>query len=442
MSQVLEQATAARKEENWSLLNQYLQQLPLDKKAKQTNAAIEDLNEFDLEQVLNLALDVLESGDFQERWEVAKIFPSLAETLLSQGDLQKVLAPLIEILQDEEAELEVRWFAGRILGGFNHPTAIAALVDLLKTAEDEELAAMSAAALSSLGESALQALSSLLVEPETRLLATTSLSQIRHPGIIEPLLGVVDDPQVLVRSTAIEALGSFHDPRITPVLFKALNDHTAAVRKQAVIGLGLRGHLREELDLLNRLKPLLYDFNGEVCRQAAIALSRLGTDQSADALFNVLKSPATPVPLRIDFIRALGWVGTAKALDYLQLSLGDTSTECVTEIVRVLGNLDKPSLKAKAAQILGDFLNWEFAQKVAIVKQSVAQALGQLGEISAIDGLVGLLADQSASVRLHAIAALKNFPSAYHKLKQLATDENLTAELKEGIAIALGEWKE
>ena len=126
MTQVLEQATAARKEGNWSLLNQYLQQLPLAKKAKQTDAAWQDLNQSDLETVVNLALDVLESGDFQERWEVAKVFPSLAEILLSQGDIQKVLAPLIEILQDEEAELEVRWFTGRILGGFNHPTAIAA----------------------------------------------------------------------------------------------------------------------------------------------------------------------------------------------------------------------------------------------------------------------------------------------------------------------------
>lgn len=441
MSQVLEQATAAKKQGNWSLLNQYLQQLPLSKGAKQTDSAWQDFNQSNLEKVLNLALDVLESGDFQERWEVAKIFPSLADIFLSQGDIQKVLVPLIEILQDEEAELEVRWFAGRILGGFNHPTAIAALVDLLKTAEDQELAAMSAAALSSLGESALQALSSLLAEPQTRLLATTSLSQIRHPGIIDPLLSVINDPQVLVRSTAIEALSSFHDPRIIPVLVKALNDHAAVVRKEAVIGLGLRGDLREELDLLNHLKPLLYDFNREVCRQAAIALSRLGTDQAADALFNVLKSPATPVPLRIDFIRALAWVGTSKALDYLQLSLGDISTECVTEIVRVLGSLDKPSLKSKATQILVDFLNWNTPQKVDIVKQSVAQALGQLGDVSAIDGLIGLLADQSAIVRFHAIAALKNFPSAHHKLEQLASDEELEAEFKEGIAIALAEWK-
>jgi HEAT repeat protein len=429
MSKVLEQATAARKEGNWSQLNQYLQQLPLGKKRKKTDTAWEEFNQSELEQILNLALDVLEAGDFQERWEVAKIFPNLAEILLSQGEVNKLLKPLIEILQNEEADLELRWFAGRILGDLNHPTAIAALVDLLKTSEDEELVAMAAAALSSLGESAVKALSSLLLEPQTRLLATTSLSQIRHPGIIDPLLTVVDDPQVLVRSRAIEALSSFHDSRITPILFKALHDHAAAVRKEAVIALGVRRDLREKFDLLNHLKPLLYDFNREVCRQAAIALGRLGTDQAADALFNVLQSKATPVPLRIDFIRALGWVETAKALDYLQLSLADTSVECVTEIVRLLGSLNQASLKAKATQILVDFLNEDNTQKADIVKQSVAQSLGQLGEISAIDGLVGLLADNSVSVRLHALAALKNFPNADHKLEQLANNENLGVEM-------------
>jgi HEAT repeat protein len=158
---------------------------------------------------------------------------------------------------------------------------------------------MAATALSSLGDSAIEALASLLSEPDSRLLATTALSQIRRPEIITPLLGVVDDPQVAVRSMAIEALSSFHDSRIPPVLLKALKDHAAVVRKEAVIGLGLRSDLREELDLLNQLKPLLYDFNPDVCQQAAIALGRMGTDEAADALFKVLQSPATPAPFKL-----------------------------------------------------------------------------------------------------------------------------------------------
>ncbi len=433
MSNVLEQATVAAQQGNWSLLNQHLQHLPLGKNA--TDAATESapLNDTDLEQVLNLALDVLEAGDFQERWDVAKLFPKLGAI---------AIAPLIEILQDDEAELELRWFAGRILGEFNHPTVITTLVDLLKTAEDEELSTMAAAALASLGDSAVEALTGLLADPESRLLATTSLSQIRRSEIIAPLLSVVNDPQVSVRSTAIEALSSFHDPRVPPVLLNALDDPAATVRKEAVIGLSLRSDLGEELDLLNRLKPLLYDFNREVCQQAAIALGRLGTDEAADALFEVIKSPATPVPLTYDFIRALGWVGTAKSLDYLQQALAHVSVECVVEIVRVLGRLEKPALKTKAAQILIDFLNSEHpARQVATVKQAVAQAWGELGEVAAIDGLIGLLADPVDSVRLHAIAALKNFPSVHQQLIAIAADENLTPSLKEGIAIALAEWK-
>ncbi len=433
MSTVLEKATTAAQQGNWSLLNQYLQQLPLGKNATDADAESAPLNDSDLEQVLNLALDVLDAGDFQERWEVAKVFPKLGAI---------AIAPLIELLEDDEADLEMRWFAGRILGEFNHPTVITSLVHLLKTSEDEDLTAMAAAALSSLGNSAVDALASLLADPESRLLATQSLSQIRRPEIIAPLLSVVHDPEASVRSTAIEALSSFHDPRIPPVLLDALDDHAAAVRKEAVIGLGLRSDLWEELDLLNRLKLLLYDFNREVCQQAAIALGRSGTDEAADALFDVIKSPATPVPLQIDFVRALGWVKTPKTLDYLQQTITEASVECALEIVRVLGRIEEPVLKTRATQILIDFLNSEYpAAKTAIIKQALAQAWGELGEIGAIDALVGLLAEPTDSVRLHAIAALKNFPTTHQQLEQLAADENLTPALKQGVAIALAEWK-
>lgn len=432
MSNVLERANGAAQQGNWSLLNQCLQQLPLGKKATDTDADSALLSYTDLEQVLNLALDVLYAGDFQERWDVAKVFPKLGTIAID---------PLIEILEDEEADLELRWFAARILGEFNHPTVIATLIDLLKTAEDEDLAAMAATALSNLGNAAVDALSSLLAEPQTRLLATKSLSQIRRPEIIEPLLGVVHDSDIAVRATAIEALSSFHDSRIPPVLLNALDDCAAVVRKEAAIGLGLRFDLQDELDLLNRLKPLLYDFNIEVCRQVAIALGRFGIDEAADALFDVLKSPATPVPLQIDLVHALGWVGTAKALDYLQQGLAQISLESALEIIRVLGRFEKPALRRKATQILLDFLKSEQSTATeATVKQAVAQALGQLGEAEAIDELVGLLADPTDSVRLHAIAALKNFPTTYYQLECLATDEQLVPALKEGVAIALAEW--
>lgn len=433
MSKVIEQATAAAQQGNWSLLNQCLQQLPLGKNATDTDVESAPLNDTDLEQVLNLALDTLHAGDFRERWDIAKVFAKLGE---------RAIAPLIEILEDDEAELELRWFTARILGNFNHPTAITTLVNLLQTAEEEDLAAMAATALSSLGHSAVDALADLLADPQTRLLATTALSQIRRTEIIEPLLNIVGDPDVAIRATAIEALSSFHDPRIPPVLLEALDDNAAEVRKEAVTGLGLRPDLWGELDLLNRLKPLLYDFNRDVCQQAAIALGRSGRDEAADALFEVLISPATPVPLQIDFIRALGWVGTAKALDYLQQALPGVSVEGVHEIVRILGRTEQPVLKTKVAQILLDFFHSQHpTTTLAPIKQALAQAWGHLGEMSAMVTLMELLADSEESVRWHAIAALKNFPTAQQQLEQLVTDDNLTPALKEGVAIALAEWQ-
>ncbi|MEO8890890.1 MAG: HEAT repeat domain-containing protein [Coleofasciculaceae cyanobacterium] len=435
MLNVVEQANTAAQQLNWSLVIQCLQTLPLGIRDRQnpTNQDTElvTLSDRDLAQVSNLALDVLKAGDFQERWEIAKIIPKLGE---------RAITPLIEILQDEEADLELRWFVIRILGGFADPIIITTLLDFLKTSEDAELSTMAAATLSSVGEQAIEALSSLLLVPESRFLATKALAQIRHPQTITPLLSVVNDADAAVRAMAIEALSSFHDPRIPAILIEALQDLTATVRKEAVIGLGLRA-LGQELDLINRLKPLLYDFNEDVCQQAGIALGRLGTEAAVQALFEVLQSAATPLRLQLDLIRVLGWVETTTSLDCLQQALKISTVDTALEIVRVLGRITQSNLKTKAAQILIELLNSQQpAVQSNLVKQAIAQSWGELGEVVAVEALLGLLADPAMSVRLHAIAALKNFPNSYQQLEQLATQEQLTPALKAGIAIALGEW--
>lgn len=438
MLNVLEQATDAVQQKNWSLVIQCLLNLPLSNQAPESligksEEASVALKERDLAQALNLALDVLHGGDFQERWDVAKIIPKLGE---------KAIAPLIEILQDEDADLELRWFVIRILGGFNHPIIVTTLLDFLKTAEDAELASMAAATLSSVGEAAIEAVGSLLLEPESRLLATKALAQIRSPQTIPLLLSVVEDADIAVRATAIEALSSFPEPKIMPVLIAALTDLAAIVRKEAVIGLGLRANFSQEIDLINQLKPLLDDLNLEVCQQTAIALGRLGTEQAVLALDKVLSSTATPIALQLELIRVLGWIGTSTSLDCLQQALNVATPETALEIVRVLGRLDEPILKAKATQILSKFVNSQHPSLQSnLVKQAIAQSWGELGEVVAIDSLVGLLADPSLSVKLHAIASLKNFPDSYQQLTQLAVNPEIAPDLKAGIVLALSEWQ-
>ncbi|MBH8552906.1 HEAT repeat domain-containing protein [Nostocaceae cyanobacterium CENA357] len=428
IKQLLVQAQAAHDAADWSLLIQYLQQLIL----AEDSTLLEIVNP---EQLLELAISILERGDFQERWEIAKILTRL-------GNI--AIPALIEILEDEEAEVELRWYAARTLGEFQHPDVMISLLNLLKISEDEELKVIAAAALGQMGTIAITKLAELLTQQNTRLLAVRSLSYIHSRETITPLLSVIQDSQAVVRATALEALSSFDDERVPPVLLNALDDVAATVRRTAVLGLGFRPELCTELDLVTKLQPKLYDLNLEVCCAAAITLSRIGSDEATKHLFEVLISPHTPQPLQLESIRALIWVETLSGLEYLQKALDRSTSETVwQEIVTVLGRVQKPQLSVPATEILIDVLRSQHpAAKITTIKSAIASSLGQLGNTQAIKPLILLLADADQVVRLHAIAALKKLDRdvAYQQLQELASNTTISLDLQQGIAIALAEW--
>jgi HEAT repeat protein len=397
MLQALTDAIAAAGQENWSSVNHHLQYLI---QAAETGMAT-CVTASEWEQIVALALRVLEAGDFQQRWEVAKLFPKCGKC---------AIAPLIERLENEELAVEVRWFAGRILGEFDDPASVIALVKLLRQTEEEEVMAMASQALAHLGVTAIEALNHLLEEPSSQALAVQALAQIRRTETIEPLLKVVDSPAADIRATAVEALGSFHDDRILPVLLNALRDPAVKVRKEAAIALGLRSQLCLPPNLVEPLKPLLFDLDERVCQQAAIALGRMGTDEAAEALFPVLKSPATPIWLKLDIVRALGWIDTHQALEYLQQGLRWSDAEVCQEIVRVLGRKELPELRQCATQMLIEFLNsGQQSATQSSLKQAIALSLGELRSSEGKDALLLLANDPDRTVQLHAIAALKKF---------------------------------
>lgn len=440
MTDFLEQAEAAALQADGVGLHQCLQQLF---NSDDWAAMSAEQQAASLARMLPFALAVLEAGDFQDRWQVAKIFPQLGTSATH---------PLIEIVQDQTADWELRWFAVRILGDIHAPEVVMALVNLLQSTEDEELMAAAAAALANQGSSAIQVLHEMLrSETEaTRIMAVQALSQIRRPETIAALLGVVDDPEVTIRATAVEALSSFHDQRVPPVLVKALADPAAQVRQVAVIGLGLRSDLLQDLGLVNLLAPLLWDLNLEVCQQAAIALSRLETPAAADVLFRALGTPQggqqsrllTPIPLQVAIVRALGWQPTAASLGYLQQALSFTPPPVRLEIVRVIGRLSNPELIAAAAASLQSLLGSGLVPDPEL-KQAIALSLGELGDPQSIPALIQLLADPDLGIRLHAIAALKKLDAetAYAQLQALSQQDHLSPELQQGIAVALQEWQ-
>ena len=380
----LDRARAAADAGNWSMAIDSLHQLSIDR--------IEH-NQL----VLDIACQILTQADFDQQWEIAKIIPKL-------GDI--AIEPLLNLLNDTDIELEERWVIARILGDFRQPQVITALIELIRTNRDPELTEVATAALTKIGVPAIAALTDLLATAD-RLVAVTILAQIRHSQTIEPLIQVIDDPDPQLRTLAVEALGSFHDPRIPTLLLTKLTDVAADVRKAAVTGLCLRSDLADQLDLSHYLRPLLFDLNLAVCQATALGLARWPDRSTVEVLTTVLLSAQTPDQLKSSIILSLGWIGTQLAIDSLVAALPDIAPTLAPAVIIAIGSTERERLYA--SQILVNYLHGAKhtgMPHAPAVKQEIAAALGNLGNSQVVSDLVQLLDDPDDRVKLYALNAI------------------------------------
>jgi HEAT repeat protein len=402
----------------WSEVIAALQNLPLDGDVESRSS------------ILDLALQVLLEGDFEQQWEIAKLVPKLGEIAIE---------PLLELLNDSDIEIEDRWFVARILGEFDRSDVIAALLTAIRQGEDPELSEIATNALAKIGTSAIVALSELLTTSDCAI-AVQALAQIRHSQTIEPLMSAVDNPDPQVRSQVVEALGSFHDPRISPLLLAKLTDPAARVRQVAVVALSRRSDLTEELDLVRQLQPLLFDLNLAVCEATALGLGRLPDPAAVDVLGKVLMAERTPPSLRSQVILALGWIGTRAALDRAFAALATATPETIAQIVTSIGNTEAE--RSYASQLLVTYLRSHIAELSPHLKQEIATALGNLGDIHSVPELIRLLEDPTERVQLYTIAAIaKISPAIPAEILQLADRSDLSPELQLGVRMCLSHWQ-
>ncbi|MEM7594055.1 MAG: HEAT repeat domain-containing protein [Cyanobacteria bacterium P01_A01_bin.83] len=390
---ILEQGTEAAQRCNWLEVSHQLSLLPrTGKKTKLFN-----LNTLDWHTAFDLALKMLIEADFQHKWDITKLLP-----LFGLG----VIDPLSNLVLEETVAAEVRWFSCQVLGNFPQQKVILTLVTLLQQTADGELIEIAGKTLIKVGDRAVAALVDLLEQPEHRLLAVKSLSYIRTTQTITPLLSIATQSDPELCTIAIKALGSFHDPRVAPVLIEALENKASAVRKEAAIALGFRPDLCQELNLVTRLQPLLFDLDLEVCSQTAIALSRMKQPEATKALYEVLRASTTPMMLKLEIVKALGWSEISSGIDYLRQALYQANEAITQEIIVVLGRISAAQLKPQCAQVLIDF--WQQQQRPSPqTKQVLATSLGELKDKSAQPVLEQLAADGDRKVKLHAQAALK-----------------------------------
>jgi HEAT repeat protein len=403
----------------------------------QVRHCLADLAEADrpTADLLALSLLALEDDDLASARSIAGLL-----------NFELAVPDLLALLNEADTNPEQQWFCLQLLGECPPALAVAELASYLETAPDAEMVERSVQALVKFGAEAIDQLKILLTIPAHKMSAISALASIRHSQTIEPLLAVAMDPDPVARLIAVEALSSFHDQRIPPLLLERLTDPHGPIRQAAVVGLGMRSDLAISMGLVAHLEPLLRDPELPVAIAAATALGRMDRDDAVAALTSF--QPEWPGELGLQILRSLGWlnrsrsVGSAESavIDGLEKVLATRPLEpAAIEAIRALGQ--QQAHPDRASTVLMD----HYARIPAVLgvrsKQEIATALGNLQSSKLVEHLVQLLGDPDAPVRWQAIYCLQQGGLAVRsRLQELAMDSNHSPELQASLEECLKNW--
>ena len=410
------------------------------------------LAEAQQDSVIEALILALEWGDFQVRWDVAKVLPTL-------GD--RAIEPLLEWLQEEDLDADVQWFGIRMLGRWAGEAGLTRLLEVLRSGTPD-LQAMALSVLIQQGNAILDRIVPLLVTDETRLLAVKILSGIRSRDTLDLLLTVVTDENPEIRTVALEALSSFQDERLGLVFVRAMSDPVTPVRQTAAMAMGFCQTL-SAFDRTVHLVPLLWDIQLSVCCGAAHSLGRINHEDSIAALQKALFSQPLPTLLGLELARSLFHIGNTVGYEDAIVGLGayvmtgmnrsnrslpssDFNSDVISEIIRILGRVETPIAKSIALHTVLNCL--EQPHLNPIDRTLAITALGHLRDPRSIDPLIQQLIHPAPSLRLHILHALQQIdPSVALDRLQSQFSQSLPAQfpltdaLQNGIHFALTEWR-
>jgi HEAT repeat protein len=167
---------------------------------------------------------------------------------------------------------------------------IAALQPLLKDA-DQEVRSAAAAAIERLeGSSAFEEIMLSLKKGYTgsKIRAIYSLGEIGGDRVVAPLVYCAGRPEDGIRAAAVEMLGKITIPVVLPVLLGCLDDSNSAIQVRAIAALA---NFPSSPELCERLRHFLDKQDGTLEAEAALALARLGDQESVELITALLSSP-------------------------------------------------------------------------------------------------------------------------------------------------------
>jgi len=359
---------------------------------------------------------------------------SQAAVALSRfGDPQAV-EPLRALANDKDVS------AVSALGELKDRQSMPRLIELLHD-EKNNVRQTAAAALGNIGDPRAAVPLILLLRSDAELtgVVAESLTKLKDPRAIEPMIATIDREQQRISQNQMEfgwrhariIVTTENNPLVWPLqrmgfvaiepLTKALANNSQNVREVAACVLyhlaGPGGEGIDRDDLQPAIEPLvaaLADPSAIVRRDAALALGELGDWRAVPELIEAVKSLDEQAYL----------FSTTNASSYLS-SINDPAS--VQPLIALLSS-PKPPIRVAAASTLG-YMHEERAiqpllallhDPVSAVRGAAATALGNLKAALALDPLLSLLDDDDPEVQLAAVESLGRLGDK-HAIDPLAT---------------------
>ncbi|MBC7287129.1 MAG: HEAT repeat domain-containing protein [Armatimonadetes bacterium] len=318
-------------------------------------------------------------------------------------------------------------------------SAVAKLCEALAS-PDGRLRQWAAIALGDIGPDATKALTAYLADRSkpayARAAAADALGRTGSPDALEPLVAAATREQPEVQKAALRALVRLGDEKATPALVAALTAPDQGVRQMAMLLL-MQWHLG---DVRKLLRELIRSEDINAKRRAAIAYSFITSAAAAHELLagwevvaaeepaglqpisvetilaEAVRDPGEQPDVRLWAVRALGYVGTDKAVTVLAdlLRPGETlASEAARAIARIGRRITEEKARAEemvtvrrepsaAAKRLTDLLLTTTDPQLRL---DAAVALSMMAE-DPVWGLTDRLADVKDDQRLWIVAVL------------------------------------
>ena len=374
------------------------------------------------DEVVPALIESLKDSSAEARGEAAK--------LLGQYPQEEVVRALERTLEDSEPT--VRAHAVRGLGRIKDPSSIPLLVKAFESA-DESYRDDISQALGSMKQQDLFAMTDLLMglsSPQARAGVACALGLKRDLKLIRLLETFLKDPEPIVRSNAVKALGQLE---IGFLVVPYLEDPEAIVRVSTVNALGRDG----DGSFARKLVPVLKDPDPVVCRQAAVAIGQLHYRAAIEDIQHFQARTADPLSQAAALI-SLGLLGDQTSFQKILQGVQDPRLApllrealktCTKEAQRrffSLLALDDPHLFwqeesiERCEKVIEHYRSLIRSSREPANRVRALQALSFLRQSECVPTLETSLAkDPDPEVRSQALVCLSNFLDMQELLKKL-----------------------